>query len=108
MSSFHYIKHTPWTKVSLDNSLLEQSYLGQKSLGQLSPWTIVPWTIVATSFVTLRFRITIQHGGPSSKVCHYHPLIISPLPLGGSPNKLSNYRMDTVKCYIRELVVRAQ
>ena len=53
MSSFHYIKRTPWTKVSLDNSLLGQSYLGQKSLGQLSPWTIVPWTIVATPFHVL-------------------------------------------------------
>ena len=53
MSSFHLVKLTPWTKVSLDNSLLGQQSLGQKSLGQLSPWTIVPWTIVATPHLTV-------------------------------------------------------
>ena len=36
MSSYHFFKVTPWTKVSLDNSLL----------GQLCHWTKVPWTTV--------------------------------------------------------------
>ena len=36
MSSYHFVKLTPWTKVSLDNSLL----------GQLCHWTKVPWTTV--------------------------------------------------------------
>ena len=36
MSSYHFFKLTPWTKVSLDNSLL----------GQLCHWTKVPWTSV--------------------------------------------------------------
>ena len=48
MSSFHYVKLTAWTKVSLDNTLLEQLYHWTKV-----PWTTVtldnhPWTIVAT------------------------------------------------------------
>ena len=37
MSSYHFFKLTPWTKVSLDNSLL----------GQLCHWTKVPWTTVS-------------------------------------------------------------
>ena len=70
MSSFHYIKLTPWTKVSLDNHLLGQSYLGQKSLGQLSPWTIVPWTIGATPLKKFASKKTF---GPTifrvNKIC---------------------------------------
>ena len=36
MSSFHFVKLTPWTKVTLDKRLL----------GQLCHWTKVPWTTV--------------------------------------------------------------
>ena len=36
MSSYHFVKHTPWTKVFLDNSLLEQ----------LFHWTNVSYTTV--------------------------------------------------------------
>ena len=61
MSSFHYIKCTPWTKVSLEYSLLGQSSLGQNSLGQLSPWTIVPWTIVATPYGYIQSNFLVKH-----------------------------------------------
>ena len=36
MSSFHFVKLTPWTKVTLEKSLL-----GKLSLGQKSTWTNV-------------------------------------------------------------------
>ena len=36
MSSFHFVKLTPWTKVTLDKRLL-----GKLSLGQKSTWTNV-------------------------------------------------------------------
>ena len=39
----HLAQKSPWTKVSLDKSLL-----GLMSFGQSGPWTTVPWTNVAT------------------------------------------------------------
>ena len=41
MSSNNFEQMSPWTKVSLDKSLLGQKSLGQTSLGQKSPWTKV-------------------------------------------------------------------
>ena len=53
MRSYHFIKLTPWTKVSLDNSLL----------GQLCHWTKVPWTKVPWTTVSLEM-------GPLDNYCN--------------------------------------
>ena len=74
---------SPWTKVSLANC-----HLGQKFLGQLSPWTIAPWTVVATSpstcFVSsilVQLALCLMLYDPQRKNRQTHPLTLLVTPL---------------------------
>ena len=60
--NLHFGQKSPWTKVSLDKSLLGLMYLGKRSL-----WTTVPWTNVATP-TTIFASKTILRPGFSSKI----------------------------------------